>query len=753
MFASNKQSHYRLFIWALILLLLSSVLSFITSGKITHAESGSPITVIYPAEIVSVKPNQPLYIQVAAPGWHTVEIREAGQLLGTSDSVGPNHIVAVTLQGTGIHILEATAVDNSVRSAAQSLPPIMVKQDAPDVADIVPFARQLAANTIDFNGDGLVASAANKRADLQAALKLIRPALSSAYPGPVAGYALQPGAEFGTTRIQFPATSGNRLYYTLKYSPVPIPAVGSIASGTEYIAGTDIFVGSSDYMALTEADAQGKVVRFSNVQLHDAYLMSRVSGTVSDSTEVAIAGATVQFRAGTGNVTGPYAAEAVTDMSGNYSISLPAGKYTTKLIADGYEQRTEPLSVPRYGNSNGDLTAVAKLDEGQVRIVLTWGASPEDLDAHLIGPNGSGGVFHVFYGDKRAYNAQDQEIAKLDHDDVDSYGEETVTMMTVNRNVYGTYKYYVHNYSSYEAPLVGSDAKVQLFEGIKLDEDTVVEQLIGTYHVPAGQATKAYWEVLHMNVSSSGMQFAVLNQLQDENPMLAAIDSAVPDFNSSNSLTVGYALYGGYGSYVQQNDLAISATLDGNPYVLEEVQYDPGSRKLSFKPVVRTASVQHLAVKVSASPGSSRLIPGEATASFVIPAATAITGAAFDGQNKIVLSLTNNAVTDLTLADLSVSASVYRTVTGVTYNNATLNNVRLTNAEGTWILAFDPIQQQAENLLLTVTVSASPQSTKLIGSASPITIVIPQMMLVMAQTEHAPMWARAFWPLLRLAPT
>ena len=42
------------------------------------------------------------------------------------------------------------------------------------------------------------------------------------------------------------------------------------------------------------------------------------------------------------------------------------------------------LGAQDFGNQNGVITPI--LPDGQIRVVLKWGASPLDLDLHLVGP-------------------------------------------------------------------------------------------------------------------------------------------------------------------------------------------------------------------------------------------------------------------------------------------------------------------------------------------------------------------------------
>lgn len=70
-----------------------------------------------------------------------------------------------------------------------------------------------------------------------------------------------------------------------------------------------------------------------------------------------------------------------------------------------------------------------------LRVVLTWGRSPADLDSHLSYPGN-----HIFFG------SQVGTQANLDVDDTDSFGPETIT---INQKQVGKkYIYAVHDYSN-----------------------------------------------------------------------------------------------------------------------------------------------------------------------------------------------------------------------------------------------------------------------------------------------------------------
>ncbi len=132
---------------------------------------------------------------------------------------------------------------------------------------------------------------------------------------------------------------------------------------------------------------------------------------------------------------------------------------------DGYS--TLVAKCPCQGLTYAISPVMKNLDG--VRIVLSWGSSPQDLDSHLWYRNQ-----HVFFNQKESRNAQ------LDVDDVDGYGPETIT---IREKVFGEeYVYAVHDYSNKSTPssrgLSGSGAKVFVYIG---------SSLVKTYYVPQGK--------------------------------------------------------------------------------------------------------------------------------------------------------------------------------------------------------------------------------------------------------------------------
>lgn len=210
------------------------------------------------------------------------------------------------------------------------------------------------------------------------------------------------------------------------------------------------------------------------------------SGTIYDvATGRPVSGMTLYIRNGLENITGDVV--AIIHMNDKYTysttIGLPAGNYTVQIV----DERTGISEDARYitssfnikilggmtiGNQNGYVSN--KITAEEIRIVLTWGATPSDLDSHLVGPDAAGGKFHVYYYNKRYGSEVD-----LDVDDTSSYGPETIT---IHSSRAGTYTYAVHDYtnrsSSYSTALSNSGAQIKVYKGAKL---------IATYNVPANK--------------------------------------------------------------------------------------------------------------------------------------------------------------------------------------------------------------------------------------------------------------------------
>jgi hypothetical protein len=111
---------------------------------------------------------------------------------------------------------------------------------------------------------------------------------------------------------------------------------------------------------------------------------------------------------------------------------------------------TEPVEISDNIVTHRTYAVSRPVPNGQLRIVLTWGETPRDMDSHLYTPTGC----HVFFGQKQCKSGE----AGLDTDVTDSFGPETVNIHKLKP---GVYRYKVHAYSS--GAIEDSEASVALY--------------------------------------------------------------------------------------------------------------------------------------------------------------------------------------------------------------------------------------------------------------------------------------------------
>ena len=202
---------------------------------------------------------------------------------------------------------------------------------------------------------------------------------------------------------------------------------------------------------------------------------------------VRLSNATLNIRPGMNNRSGSVYTTAYADEYGIVQLSLPAGTYTGEIIKSGYITSYFTI-VSKQQNDFIQSTTTPVLGEDEVRIVLTWGSNPSDLDSHLFTPyqGQSGDMQHIGYSQK-----SDSWGNNLDVDDTSSYGPETMTISNLDN---GSYKYYVAdytncsrgNYSSADMSL--SNAKVSVY---------TKDGLVQVFNVPRGRQG-VIWEVFEI---------------------------------------------------------------------------------------------------------------------------------------------------------------------------------------------------------------------------------------------------------------
>ena len=195
-----------------------------------------------------------------------------------------------------------------------------------------------------------------------------------------------------------------------------------------------------------------------------------------------------------------------TDTDGNYTIlNVGPGDHDVAGASDGFCPFSAPLTIPDgYGDEffTYNFSMSPMLEGEQIRMVLNWGATPNDLDSHLLTPEIEGNTHHIFYSNTGSYTAV--PYAKLDTDDTNGYGPETIT---INQLFAGTYTYYIKNYSGGGSGLKNSNAVVQVYNG-----ESCAANII---EVPT-DTNGLFWHVCDIDGATGDV--TVVNQIQSSAP-------------------------------------------------------------------------------------------------------------------------------------------------------------------------------------------------------------------------------------------
>lgn len=219
------------------------------------------------------------------------------------------------------------------------------------------------------------------------------------------------------------------------------------------------------------------------------------------------------IRKWTTNSNGEFRYDTVT-LFGNVH-GLPIGNYTLTASKDGYSDTSYNIVVyPGTTDENPTIneTMSPAMSDGDYRVTLTWGATPSDLDSHLVADTDTGSDIHVYFRDMHPY----PQYANLDVDDTTSYGPETITI--TNFDGLSNIRYAVHDYtnrgSTSSTALSYSGAVVRLFKG---------NQLLRTFQVPTGYGGTE-WDVFELD---SNGRITTINTMTYTNDPLDVLSGGV----------------------------------------------------------------------------------------------------------------------------------------------------------------------------------------------------------------------------------
>lgn len=221
------------------------------------------------------------------------------------------------------------------------------------------------------------------------------------------------------------------------------------------------------------------------------------SGSIVDATSGnGVEGLTLNIRKGVNNTKGVTIDTLVTSTSGNYKTGeLEAGNYCIEIIDPSNIYKNSTVNIKILGNhqiANQNGVVTQNIASNQMRVVLTWGATPKDLDSHTLIKIGDSNSCHVYYGDKDYYIDGKLNVL-LDLDDTSSYGPETTTIYDTSKA--DKYTFYVYNYSGGNNALSSSGAKVEIYHKDKY------------YCLFVPNGTGRYWNVFSFDSSTESFIF------------------------------------------------------------------------------------------------------------------------------------------------------------------------------------------------------------------------------------------------------
>ncbi|MFP4459120.1 MAG: carboxypeptidase regulatory-like domain-containing protein [Candidatus Zixiibacteriota bacterium] len=186
--------------------------------------------------------------------------------------------------------------------------------------------------------------------------------------------------------------------------------------------------------------------------------------------------------------------------SGFYSFNeIRVGEYEIHASYPGYYSEADTIELVS-ANIEKDIFLTESLDTGQYRIVLSWGEEPLDLDAHLFTPEIEGAEYHIYFSNMGSLESA--PYCKLDIDDTDSFGPETITIDTLFT---GTYYYSVYNYSE-EPDIKISDAVVKIYN---------YSGMIAEFQIPS-EGEGLWWNVFEI----SSTDLTAIDEISNTSPLV-----------------------------------------------------------------------------------------------------------------------------------------------------------------------------------------------------------------------------------------
>lgn len=215
---------------------------------------------------------------------------------------------------------------------------------------------------------------------------------------------------------------------------------------------------------------------------------------------------------------GEASVKAKTNSNGKASINTTfADNDDVTMIVKAHGYSNMVVKCPCDGLTYAISPNMKNLDG--MRVVLTWGETPNDLDSHL-----SFAQSHIYYSSKEG------DDANLDVDDTDSFGPETVT---IEKKKHGEKYYYaVHNFTDKDSgksdSLSKSGAKVFVYVG---------STLVKTYYIPENK-NGTLWTVFYIDENGQIVdvnKFSYETETQNVKNVIPAIAQNIDNYKASDA--------------------------------------------------------------------------------------------------------------------------------------------------------------------------------------------------------------------------
>lgn len=226
---------------------------------------------------------------------------------------------------------------------------------------------------------------------------------------------------------------------------------------------------------------EGQVAHFTTWNADSLYESVDVTGCVTDR-GLPVAGVSIKS---TGiNYTGT--STAVSRADGSFTIRVrPNSQLSLAGTLGSLVTSTRALSTGSGPlDQTGNCLQLLR-DSVPFSVRLTWGATPSDLDARIILPEGG----QVSYQNRGSLVSE--PFVNLDTDDTSSFGPEVVTAI---RPKVGTYRYFVNNFSRTPSPgITPSPTRVEL----------TANGMLQLFTPPAGETASTFnWTVFDIVIAA-----------------------------------------------------------------------------------------------------------------------------------------------------------------------------------------------------------------------------------------------------------